>query len=144
MGLSNSANLGRPLPAVSGSGATSNPAQWWPPHPGGEPPQAADDEPDWFNLEIWGKQAQVGPADYVSVKLPARTSIGSFKLDRWTDRSSGEGTLQAGGAGFDAGLELLSLPSGDFRYQGAYGDGGPVEMDRAYQGEPSDAKEVPF
>ena len=27
-----------------------------------------DDEPDWFNLEIWGKQAQVA-ADYVKKAL---------------------------------------------------------------------------
>ena len=26
--------------------------------------RSRDDEPDWFNLEIWGKQAQVA-ADYV-------------------------------------------------------------------------------
>merc|ERR1711934_47099 len=47
-----------------------------------------DDEPDWFNLEIWGKQAQVA-ADYVK-KGALLGIIGSFKLDRWTDRSSGE------------------------------------------------------
>ena len=47
-----------------------------------------DDEPDWFNLEIWGRQAQIA-ADYVR-----RGSLlgitGSFALDRWVDRSSGE------------------------------------------------------
>jgi len=47
-----------------------------------------DDEPDWFNLEIWGKQAQVA-ADYVR-KGSLLGIIGSFKLDRWTDRSTGE------------------------------------------------------
>ncbi|BEV35497.1 single-stranded DNA-binding protein [Synechococcus sp. M16CYN] len=47
-----------------------------------------DDEPDWFNLEIWGKQAQVA-ADYVK-KGSLLGIIGSFKLDRWTDRNNGE------------------------------------------------------
>ena len=47
-----------------------------------------NDEPDWFNLEIWGKQAQVA-ADYVR-KGSLLGIIGSFKLDRWTDRATGE------------------------------------------------------
>ena len=50
--------------------------------------RSRDDEPDWFNLEIWGKQAQVA-ADYVK-KGSLLGIIGSVKLDRWTDRSSGE------------------------------------------------------
>jgi len=50
--------------------------------------RSRDDKPDWFNLEIWGKQAQVA-ADYVR-KGSFLGIIGSFKLDRWTDRSSGE------------------------------------------------------
>ena len=47
-----------------------------------------DDEPDWFNLEIWGKQAQVA-ADYVK-KGSLIGIIGSFKVDTWNDRNSGE------------------------------------------------------
>ena len=48
-----------------------------------------NDEPDWFNLEIWGKQAQVA-ADYV--KKGALLGItGSYKVDTWTDRNTGEG-----------------------------------------------------
>jgi single-strand DNA-binding protein len=50
--------------------------------------RSRDEEPDWFNLEIWGKQAQVA-ADYVR-KGALVGIIGSFKLDRWTDRASGE------------------------------------------------------
>ncbi len=46
------------------------------------------EEPDWFNLEIWGKQAQVA-ADYVK-KGSLLGITGSFKLDTWTDRSTGE------------------------------------------------------
>ena len=47
-----------------------------------------DDEPDWFNLEIWGKQAQVA-ADYVK-KGSLIGITGSFKMDSWKDRSTGE------------------------------------------------------
>ena len=47
-----------------------------------------DDEPDWFNLEIWGKQAQVA-ADYVK-KGSLIGVTGSFKLDSWKDRNTGE------------------------------------------------------
>jgi single-strand DNA-binding protein len=46
------------------------------------------DETDWFNLEIWGKQAQIA-ADYVAKGSLIGVS-GSFKLDSWTDRTSGE------------------------------------------------------
>jgi len=50
--------------------------------------RSRDDQPDWFNLEIWGKQAQVA-ADYVR-KGSLLGIIGSFKLDRWTDKGTGE------------------------------------------------------
>jgi single-strand DNA-binding protein len=50
--------------------------------------RSRDDKPDWFNLEIWGKQAQVA-ADYVR-KGSLLGITGSFKLDRWTDRTTGE------------------------------------------------------
>ena len=47
-----------------------------------------DDEPDWFNLEIWGRQAQVAD-DYVK-KGSLIGITGSFKLDSWKDRNTGE------------------------------------------------------
>ena len=47
-----------------------------------------EDEPDWFNLEIWGKQAQVA-ADYVK-KGSLIGVTGSFKMDSWKDRQTGE------------------------------------------------------
>ena len=50
--------------------------------------RSRDDEPDWFNLEIWGKQAQVA-ADYVK-KGSLIGITGSFKLDSWQDRNTGE------------------------------------------------------
>tara|TARA_Y100001968_G_C18918600_1_gene508690 strand:+ start:83 stop:472 length:390 start_codon:yes stop_codon:yes gene_type:complete len=50
--------------------------------------RSKNDEPDWFNLEIWGKQAQVA-ADYVK-KGSLIGVTGSFKLDSWKDRKTGE------------------------------------------------------
>ncbi len=50
--------------------------------------RSKDDEPDWFNLEIWGKQAQVA-ADYVK-KGSLLGIVGTFKLDTWNDRNTGE------------------------------------------------------
>ena len=50
--------------------------------------RSRNDEPDWFNLEIWGKQAQVA-ADYVR-KGSLIGITGSFKLDSWKDRNTGE------------------------------------------------------
>jgi single-strand DNA-binding protein len=47
-----------------------------------------DSEAEWFNLEIWGKLAQVA-ADYVR-KGKQIAVIGSVKTEKWTDKSSGE------------------------------------------------------
>jgi len=50
--------------------------------------RSRDEEPDWFNLEIWGKQAQIA-ADYV--KKGSLVGItGSFKIDSWKDKNTGE------------------------------------------------------
>ncbi|XFA72664.1 single-stranded DNA-binding protein [Thermosynechococcaceae cyanobacterium Okahandja] len=46
-----------------------------------------DDQPDWFNLEIWGKTAQVA-ADYVR-KGTLLGVKGTLKFDRWQDRNTG-------------------------------------------------------
>ena len=50
--------------------------------------RSRNEEPDWFNLEIWGKQAQVA-ADYVK-KGSLLGISGSFKLDQWRDKTTGE------------------------------------------------------
>ena len=50
--------------------------------------RSRDEEPDWFNLEIWGKQAQVA-ADYVK-KGSLIGVTGSFKIDSWKDKTTGE------------------------------------------------------
>jgi single-strand DNA-binding protein len=45
------------------------------------------DEPDWFNLEIWGKTAEVA-ANYVRKGSLIGIS-GSLKFDYWRDRNTG-------------------------------------------------------
>ena len=46
-----------------------------------------DEQTDWFNLEIWGKTAQIA-ADYVR-KGSLIGVTGSLKFDRWQDRNTG-------------------------------------------------------
>jgi len=47
-----------------------------------------DDPPEWFNLEIWGKQAQVA-ADYV--RRGSQIAVtGRVKTEKWTDRATGQ------------------------------------------------------
>ncbi len=92
--------------------------------------RSRDDEPDWFNLEIWGKQAQVA-ADYVR-KGSLLGIIGSFKLDRWTDRTTGEERTKPV-INVDR-LELLGSKrdaegGGSFGGGGNYGGGEPSEED---------------
>lgn len=46
-----------------------------------------DDQPDWFELEIWGKTAEVA-ANYV--KKGSLIGIqGSLKIETWSDRATG-------------------------------------------------------
>jgi single-strand DNA-binding protein len=45
------------------------------------------DQPDWFNIELWGRQAQVA-ADYVRKGSLIGVS-GALKLETWKDRSTG-------------------------------------------------------
>ncbi|MEA5536017.1 single-stranded DNA-binding protein [Crocosphaera sp. XPORK-15E] len=45
------------------------------------------DEPDWFNLKIWGKTAEIA-ANYV--KKGGLIGIqGSLEIETWTDRNTG-------------------------------------------------------
>jgi single-strand DNA-binding protein len=50
-------------------------------------PTSKDDEPDWFNLEIWGKTAEVA-ANYVR-KGTLIGVQGALKIETWSDRSTG-------------------------------------------------------
>ena len=46
-----------------------------------------NDQPDWFNLELWGKTAEVA-ANYVRKGSQIGVS-GSLKFESWKDRSTG-------------------------------------------------------
>ncbi len=46
-----------------------------------------NDQPDWFNLEIWGRTAEIA-ANYVRKGSLIGVS-GSLKLDQWSDRATG-------------------------------------------------------
>jgi single-strand DNA-binding protein len=45
------------------------------------------DQPDWFNLEMWGKTAEVA-ANYIRKGSQIGVS-GSLKLETWKDRATG-------------------------------------------------------
>lgn len=49
--------------------------------------RSRDDEPDWFNLEIWGKTAEIA-ASYVRKGSLIGVS-GALKFDRWQDKGTG-------------------------------------------------------
>jgi single-strand DNA-binding protein len=50
-------------------------------------PTRNSDQPDWFNLELWGKQADVA-ANYV--RKGSLVGIkGALKFDSWIDKNSG-------------------------------------------------------
>jgi single-strand DNA-binding protein len=96
--------------------------------------RSRDDEPDWFNLEIWGKQAQVA-ADYVR-KGSLLGITGSFKLDRWTDRSSGEERTKP-----VINVDRLELLGSRRDAEGGAGAGG---YSAPGYGGPASDEEVPF
>ena len=46
------------------------------------------DRPDWFNLELWGKTAEIA---YNYVRKGKLIGVqGSLKIDTWSDRNTGE------------------------------------------------------
>jgi len=96
--------------------------------------RSRDDEPDWFPLEIWGKQAQVA-ADYVR-KGSLLGITGSFKLDRWIDKSTGEERTKP-----VINLDRLELLSSKRDAAGAGGGGG---YSAPGYGGPASDEEVPF
>ena len=50
-------------------------------------PTSKSDQPDWFNLEIWGKTAEVAK-NYVH-KGSLIGIQGSLKIETWSDRNTG-------------------------------------------------------
>ncbi|MDJ0576985.1 MAG: single-stranded DNA-binding protein [Xenococcaceae cyanobacterium MO_234.B1] len=51
-------------------------------------PTRNSDQPDWFNLEIWGKTAEIA-GNYVR-KGSLIGVQGSLKIETWTDRNTGK------------------------------------------------------
>lgn len=51
-------------------------------------PTSKDDEPDWFNLEIWGKTAEIA-GNYVR-KGSLIGVQGALKIETWSDRNTGD------------------------------------------------------
>ena len=49
--------------------------------------RSRDEQPDWFNLELWGKTAEVA-GNYVR-KGKQIAVKGSLKFDTWSDRNTG-------------------------------------------------------
>jgi single-strand DNA-binding protein len=96
--------------------------------------RSRDDQPDWFPLEIWGKQAQVA-ADYVR-KGSLLGITGSFKLDRWSDRSSGEERSKP-----VITVDRLELLGSKRDAEGGAGGGG---YSASGYGGPASDEEVPF
>jgi single-strand DNA-binding protein len=47
-----------------------------------------DAKPDWFNIELWGRNAEVA-AQYVK-KGSLLGISGSLEIERWSDRATGE------------------------------------------------------
>lgn len=50
-------------------------------------PSRNNDQPDWFNLELWGREAEVA-ANYIR-KGSLIGVKGALKLDTWNDRNTG-------------------------------------------------------
>jgi single-strand DNA-binding protein len=96
--------------------------------------RSRDDKPDWFPLEIWGKQAQVA-ADYLR-KGSLLGITGSFKLARWTDRSSGEERTKP-----VINVDRLELLGSKRDAEGGAGGGG---YSAPGYGGPASDEEVPF
>ena len=88
-----------------------------------------DDETLWWNVEVWGKQAQIA-ADYVR-KGSLVGITGSIKQDSWVDRTTGEKRTK-----LVVNCRQLDLMPG----KRVDGQGQPAD---SWGGEPSE-EEVPF
>ena len=98
--------------------------------------RSRDEEPDWFNLEIWGRTAQIA-ADYVK-KGSLLGIVGSLKLNHWKDRDSGEDRSRP-----VIRVERLELLSSR-RDNAVSMDAAGSEPEPASPGSASEAEEAPF
>lgn len=93
--------------------------------------RASKDETEWFNVQIWGKQAEIA-ANYVKKGSTVAVS-GSLKTEKWTDRKTGEEKSK------------LVINVNDLRLLGGKGGGGgKVQKPSPRQDEDFDEDEVPF
>lgn len=80
-----------------------------------------DSGPDWFNLELWGKTAEIANS---YVRKGKQIAVrGSLKLDTWNDRSTGVlrsspvinvDDLQLLGSKRDSEAEMMNNDPGEF------------------------------
>ncbi|WP_414622109.1 single-stranded DNA-binding protein [Calothrix sp. CCY 0018] len=80
-----------------------------------------DSGPDWFNLELWGKTAEIANS---YVRKGKQIAVrGSLKLDSWNDRSTGVlrsspvinvEDLQLLGSKRDSEAEMINNDPGEF------------------------------
>lgn len=80
-----------------------------------------DSGPDWFNLELWGKTAEIANS---YVRKGKQIAVrGSLKLDSWNDRSTGVlrsspvvnvDDLQLLGSKRDSETEMINNDPGEF------------------------------
>ena len=104
-----------------------------------------DDAPDWFNLTIWGKQAQVA-ADYVRKGSQIAVS-GRMTSEKWTDKTTGDEKFKP-----VVVVERITLLGK--KNDSANGDGGqaapaaatpaPASNQPAWRSGPVSQEEVPF
>ena len=100
-----------------------------------------DEDPDWFNLEIWGKTAEVA-ANYVRKGVLIGVT-GSMHQDEWTDRQTGEKKTK-----WVVHVDKLDL-LGSKRDSESYGSAAPAPAQAAapqptWGGGPVSDEEVPF
>ncbi len=79
--------------------------------------RSSSDEPDWFDLEIWGRTAEIA-GKYVH-KGKQIGITGTLKLDRWKDRNTGEDRQRP-----IIKVDRLDLLGSRQDQQGGAGDGG--------------------
>ena len=100
-----------------------------------------DEPPDWFNLELWGKTAEVA-ANYVRKGVLIGVT-GSMHQDEWTDRTTGEKKTK-----WLVRVDKLDL-LGSKRDSESYGSAAPAPAQAAapqptWGGGPVSDEEVPF
>lgn len=98
-----------------------------------------DEDPDWFDLQIWGKTAQVA-IDYV--KKGSQIAVtGRLITERWTDRNTGERRKK-----FVVSVERLTLLGSRQDREDPFSDPARTAAAQppAWNSQPVSDEEVPF